>query len=197
MPHEGRVLGLVALQHECILAFAAPNQSGKGVRLGHLTMSDPLTREPYSPDDFYRAFGIAILVWQFVETQLFHFYFSIHEPGALEKAGTEFYGRHSFGPKLLLVDKRALTCLAGTRLAEWRTLHDEMLTASVDRNALAHLTAATDFQSDDTLGLKLAPPRYVPRALVKTNKKYDTAECDRLAFHFEALAKLIDTFTRG
>jgi hypothetical protein len=160
-------------------------------------MNDPLPRDPYSPDDFYRAFGIAILVWQFVETQLFHFYFSIHEPGALNKAGTEFYGRHSFGPKLMLVDKRALTRLTGTRIAEWRTLHNEMVAASIDRNALAHLTAVADFQSDDTLGLTLAPPRYVPRALVKTKKKYDTAECERLAFSFEALAKRIDTFTRG
>ena len=50
-------------------------------------MNQPLLREPFSPDDFYRAFGIAILVWQFVESQLFRFYFSIHEPDALNKAG--------------------------------------------------------------------------------------------------------------
>ena len=109
-------------------------------------MNQPLLREPFSPDDFYRAFGIAILVWQFVESQLFRFYFSIHEPDALNKAGMEFYGKHSFGPKLLLVHKRALARLASERLAEWNIIHDELAAASMDRNALAHLTAVADFQ---------------------------------------------------
>lgn len=160
-------------------------------------MNQPLLREPFSPDDFYRAFGIAILVWQFVESQLFRFYFSIHESDALNKVGMEFYGKHSFGPKLLLVHKRALARLASERLAEWNVIHDELAAASIDRNALAHLTAVADFQSDNTLSLALAPSIYVPQALVKTKKKYDTAECERLANSFEDLAKRLEVFTRS
>jgi len=159
-------------------------------------MNQPLLREPFSPDDFYRAFGIAILVWQFVESQLFRFYFSIHEPGALNKAGMEFYVEHSFGPKLWLVHKHALARLASERLAEWKVIYGELAAASIERNALAHLTVVAEFQSDNTLSLALAPSIYVPQALVKTEKKYDTAECERLARSFEDLARRLDVFTR-
>lgn len=160
-------------------------------------MNQPLLREPFSSDDFYRAFGIAILVWQFVESQLFRFYFSIHEPDALNKAGMEYYGKHSFGLKLVLVHKRASARLASKRLAEWNVIHDELAAASINRNALAHLSAVADFQSDNTLSLALAPSIYVPQALVKTKKKYDTAECVRLANSFEDLARRLEVFTRS
>lgn len=129
----------------------------------------------YGPDDFYSAFGVAIPCWQLIEAELFRFFFSIHDPGALEIAGTKFYELNSFGAKLSLVDKQAQTILSGDRLQEWQILKNEMKSKSFDRNVLAHLTAAGDFQPENSFGLALSPHVFTPPALIKTEKKYDTA----------------------
>ena len=53
--------------------------------------------------------------------------------------------------------KRALAHIASDRLAEWNAIHNKLAVASMDHNALAHLTAVADFQSDNTLCVALAP----------------------------------------
>ena len=151
----------------------------------------------HSPNDFYRAFGNAVLCWQHIEAELFQFYFSIHDPGALEIAGMKFYECNSFGAKLTLVHQRAKTILSGDRLQGWRILKNEIKSKSSDRNVLAHLTAVGDFQPENSFGLALSPHVFTPAALIKTKKKYDAAECERLALAFRALAIKIAAFTAG
>ena len=155
-------------------------------------MTEP-TQPPFSPDDFYRAYAIAMLNWQKVESSLFRFYFSLFENGNLVQAGAAYYSLDSFGAKLRLVNATAGAVLHGVKLKVWEELHQEVRSASGDRNALAHLPAVVEVNPDQSLALVLAPHMYVPPSLLrKRTTKYDAGEFERLAFHFEDLANQVD-----
>lgn len=150
---------------------------------------------PFSPDEFYRAFAIAMLNWQKVERALFELLFSLFKNGNLVQAGAAYYSLDSFGGKLRLVDATAGAVLMGVRLAAWKAICKEVRNASGDRNALAHLPATVQVNDDQSLSLVLAPHIYVPPSLRRNRTtKYDAAKCERLAFHFDQLAKRIEVF---
>ncbi len=145
--------------------------------------------------DFYRAFAIAMLNWQKVESALFRVYFRLFENGNLKQAGAAYYSLDSFGAKLRLVEATASAVLEDTKLESWKSLASEIRNASKDRNALAHLPAMVESNEDGSLSLVLGRHVYVPPSLVrKRTKKYDTDTCERLAFCFEELESELDAF---
>lgn len=151
------------------------------------------TRPPFSPDDFYRAYAIAMLNLQKVESALFRFYYSLFENGNFHQAGAAYYSLDSFGAKLRLVDATACAVLKGAKLESWEGLSKEIGSASQDRNALAHLPAVVESHADGSLSLVLAPHIYVPPSLVrKRATKYDAFTCENLAFRFDDLEKKLD-----
>jgi hypothetical protein len=153
------------------------------------------TRIPFSPDDFYRAYAIAMLNWQKVESALFRFYFWLFDNGNLQQAGAAYYSLDSFGAKLRLADATAAAVLGEAKLAFWKDLSNQIRTASKDRNALAHLPAVVETNMDGSLSLMLGRHVYVPPSLLrKRTTKYDAETCERLAFHFEELEKKVDAF---
>jgi hypothetical protein len=149
----------------------------------------------FAPDDFYRAFAIAILQWQAVEHNLYMLFYKVVVGATLEESGIKYYKCLTFGKKLTLVNDAAKTCLVGDTADQWRQLKSELKTECKNRNALAHLTAVADFHEDGSLELVLAPGIFVPTVLVKKRRRLDTAECERLAFEFDKLAHKIEDFT--
>lgn len=153
------------------------------------------TIKPLSPDDFYKAYAIAMLNWQKVESALFRLLYSLFEGGNLEQVGAAFYSQDSFGAKLRLVDATAGSVLRDPRLAEWTALNRDLGSASAHRNVLAHLPAVVEFGADGSMGLVLQPSLYVPENLRRRkNRKYDAGQCEQLANEFEALEFRLDTF---
>jgi hypothetical protein len=153
------------------------------------------TAMPLSPDDFYRAYAIAMLNWQKVESALFRLLYSLFEGGNLEQVGAAFYSQDSFGAKLRLVDATAGSVLKDPRLAAWTALCKDLRDAAAHRNVLAHLPAVVEFAPDGSMGLVLHPSLYVPENLRRRkSRKYDAAQCEQLANEFEALQSRLDTF---
>ena len=143
-------------------------------------------------DQFFRAYGRAMLTWQTVELELFRFYFTLFEHGNLKQAGAAYYSQKSFGAKLALVKATASAVITDERLKTWNGLRNEIEAAEKDRNILAHRPAALDFRSGEDLVLVLAPPIFAPQSLHRqSHKKFDAAECDRLSAVFEELASKI------
>ena len=150
----------------------------------------------YSPDDFYRAYAIAMLNWQHVESALFRLYFSFFESGNLVPISAAYYSLDAFGPKFKLVNSTAKCVLKGKLLSTWTSIAKKVVSAAEERNVLAHLPAAIEFNTDGSLSLVLSPGIFIPPALVRSKKrKYDAAGCENLAFDFESLAKRIDALT--
>jgi len=145
-----------------------------------------------TPDNFYRAYGVALLSWQHVEHSLFRVYWAMFTAKVLKEAGAAYYTQDSFGAKLRLVEGLAKVTLSGEMLEAWVGLNKRIKAASVDRNVLAHLTAVADFQADGSLELVLAPAIFVPSKLVRTAKRYDANECHRLTVAFEQLSEDTD-----
>ena len=135
----------------------------------------------YSLNDFYRSCAIAMLNWQQVEASLFRLYFGLLSDPNLRQAGAAFFSLDSFGAKLRLVDATAMVVLNGAALKKWSELRKHVLTASGERNVLAHLPATVEVQADKSLSLVLASPIFVPASLMrKRKKKYDAKECEHL-----------------
>jgi len=149
-----------------------------------------------TPEDFYRAFAIAVLMWQGVEHVLFNLMFELSPSRDLQLVGEAYYGRHSFGPKLRLVDQAAKATLKGEQLAAWLALKDELELRSEDRNWLAHATYVPRFREDNTYDLVLTHPVFVPVALRRLRATYDAAECNRATIRFRDLARAVEAFTR-
>ena len=129
------------------------------------------TPREFAPDDFYRAFAIAMLEWQAVEHNLCLLFHSLTQPPQVRTSGSVYYSLSSFGSKLRVVDSAAAVILQGNRLRQWTALKKELEAASKDRNVLAHLTAAGDFHEDGSLQLVLTPPLFVPAHLVRNRAK--------------------------
>ncbi|QDZ26769.1 hypothetical protein [Noviherbaspirillum sp. UKPF54] len=144
----------------------------------------------HHPDDFYKAFAIAMLQWQSVEHSLFHLFYRLSDASDIESAGTEYYRRKNFGPKFELVKEYAKS-LPEEATVRWHSIKEELARLSDYRNALAHLTAAVDFKEDDSLELVLAPAVFLPKALIKERKKLDAEGCEQLACEFGNLARNI------
>ena len=160
-------------------------------------MPKQLPTKTYSPDDFYRAYAIAMLNWQTVESALFEFLYSLFENGNLTQAGAAYYSLNSFGAKLQLVDAMSKAVLDDAQLNGWRSLCAEIRKTSEDRNVLAHLPAAVEFQPDNSLSLVLAPHIFTPKPLIRPRKKkFGAGECEHLASEFDKLAKKIRAFTQ-
>jgi len=153
------------------------------------------TSPPFSPDHFYRAYAIAMLNWQKIESALFRLYFSLFENSNLQQAGAAYYSLDSFGAKLRLADATVGAVLDYTKQGSWMRLSYEIRIASQDRNALAHLPAVVEFNADGSLSLVLVRHIYVPPSLVrKGTMKYDAATCEKLAFRFGELEEKLDAF---
>lgn len=162
-------------------------------------MTDPA--EPVAPlaaEDFFRSFATAILCWQHVEHSLFALFFSLFDAPVILQVSAVYYSQESFGAKLRIVDATAKVVLLGERLQGWQRLRERLKAAAQDRNVMAHHTAVADFQADNTMGFALAPAAMVPKELRRRRtKKYDAAECERIAEAFQAMAKDVDAFTAG
>lgn len=137
-----------------------------------------------------------MLNWQRVESALYRLYFSLFENGNLAQSGAAYYSLDSFGGKLRLVNATAVAVLMDAQLDTWEVLHQEIKSASSERNVLAHLPAVLDVNADKSLSLTLAPHCYIPLSMIKKRtRKYDAPECERLASCFDELAKKVDSFT--
>ena len=158
-------------------------------------MPDVPRFRPHSADDFYRAYAIAMLNWQNVESSLFRMYYGLFNGTNLSQAGAAYFSLESFGAKLRLVDATAKVVLDENAAKLWEKLKRRVENSSGDRNVLAHLPASVEFQDDGACSLVLTANIFVPTALVRRRKKkYDAAECERLGMDFHALAGAIDTF---
>ena len=154
-----------------------------------------MSTQPSTPDDFYRAYAIAMLTWQRVESALFRVYFEMFENGNYSQAGVAYYSLDSFGAKLRLVDATASALFGDVELKSWEALSKEIRAGSGDRNVLAHLPAAVVINDDQSLSLVLGPHIHIPPSLVRKRKTtYDAATCQQLADHFESLQKRLDAF---
>lgn len=159
-------------------------------------MNKGIIKEEYAPDDFYRAFAIAMLRWQYVEHELYQLFHAIIQTPNVATSGALYYAQLSFGQKLNLVDSTAKVTLTDTSLARWKELRKELKGASNDRNVLAHLTAVADFEENGAFKLVLAPALFVPMQMIrKQNKKYDSKGCEHIAITFDELAKKVAAFT--
>lgn len=148
---------------------------------------------PSAEDRFLQAYGRAMLTWQRVETALFRFYFSLFCGGNLEQIGVAYYSLNSFGAKLHLVSETAETACNGQQRKTWTAIHRDLKAAADERNILAHRPAAMAKDSGPDIELVLAPPCFAPKHLRrKLKKRYDAAECHRLADLFEEIAGKID-----
>lgn len=157
-----------------------------------------LIKSEYAPDDFYRAFAIGILRWQYVEHELYLLYHALENHNDVQKSSTRYYKCNFFGKKLKLVNDTAKSKLLGESLENWNDLKVEISDASDERNFLAHLTAAPEFKDDNSFKLVLAPAIYVSTNLIKTKKRlYDRKGCEELASLFDDLAYKIEAFTNA
>lgn len=151
--------------------------------------------KPFGPNDFYRAYAIAMLEWQNVETALFRLYYMLFEHGELLPIAASYYSLDSFGSKLRLVDGTAKSVLTPERVKEWQSIKKVMEKFAAERNVLAHLPAEIEVQADNSLTLVLIPGVFVPTTLYRPKKrKYDATGCETLANEFQQLSKQIDAF---
>lgn len=147
-------------------------------------------------DQFYSAYGSAMFAWQEVETALFKLYHALRERGGsrdIMSSSRAYYGKHSFGPKLRLVDD-AVRASNVEGLIEWDTLHKDLRDASQERNTLAHRPVSL-VPAGDGVSLKLASPMFAPLQALSFRpwgREYDTDGCQSLACDFEKLAKNVD-----
>ena len=147
-------------------------------------------------DDFYRAYGKAMFAWQEVETALFKLYHAIRERSGdrdIMASSRAYYGKHSFGPKLSLVDAVARASDVSA-LIDWPTLHKDLHDGSQERNALAHRPVRL---VPDSPGVKLQLdlPMFAPLAMHTFRawgRPYDLAGCESLADDFHRLATFVD-----
>jgi hypothetical protein len=161
-------------------------------------MTENLIEGVYSPDDFFRNFATAILSWQGIEHELYILFLSCVRPNNANVAGAIFYDQPSFGQKLKLVESAMKVATPDTHKQEWKRLLKEIKSASVDRNILAHLTAAADFQDDNSFDLAMVAPLLSPPEIRRVQKrKYNTAGCNEVRLEFEALENRIKEFTAG
>jgi hypothetical protein len=154
----------------------------------------PKEKTAFAPDDFYRAYGIAMLNWQYVETALFRLYYMFLQPSELNTVAASYYSLDSFGMKLRLVDATAKTVFNEERLNQWKRIKEDIKSASDERNVLAHLPAKIEEQSGSYC-LVLKPEVFVPSSLRRSKKrKYDTNGFEELANKFYELSEQIDKF---
>ena len=146
-------------------------------------------------DEFYRAYGGAMFAWQEVETALFKLYHSIRERSGdrdIMASSRAYYAKHSFGPKLRLVNGIARAPDVST-LIDWPTLHKDLRDASQERNALAHRPVRL-VPDGPGVKLQLDLPLFAPLAmhtLRAWGRPYDAAGCQSLANDFDMLAKYL------
>lgn len=147
-------------------------------------------------DQFYRAYGGAMFAWQEVETALFKLYHALRERGGsrdIMSSSRTYYAKHSFGPKLRLVDA-AVRASHVEGLIEWGALHKDLRDASQERNSLAHRPVRLA-PAGDGVSLQLALPIFAPLQALSFRpwgREYDTDGCQSLACDFEELAKNVD-----
>jgi hypothetical protein len=161
-------------------------------------MTDKLIEGVYAPDDFFRRFATAILSWQGVEHELYLLFLGCVSPKNPDIAGAIFFDQQSFGQKLNLVKSVMKVCLSDLYKDEWKKVLKKIDSSVIDRNVLAHLSVAADFNDDNTFGLAMVFPLMSPKEIRRTRKrKYDTAGCSEVWLEFEALAASIREFRTG
>lgn len=147
-------------------------------------------------DEFFRAYGGAMFAWQEVETALFKLYHAIRERSGhrdIMASSRAYYAKHSFGPKLRLVDGLARAPDIST-LIDWPTLHKDLRDGSQERNALAHRPVRL-VPNGAGVTLELSLPMFAPLAMQTFRawgRPYDAAGCQSLAEDFDTLAKYVD-----
>lgn len=140
-----------------------------------------------------------MFAWQEVETALFKLYHALRERGGnrdIMASSRDYYAKHSFGPKLRLVDDIARVPDV-EMLIGWGVLHDLLHDASQDRNALAHRPVRLVSDAGGGVRLQLDLPLFAPLPVLTVTARqwgraYDTTGCLQLACDFEALAKRVD-----
>lgn len=147
-------------------------------------------------DEFYRAYGRAMFAWQEVETALFKLYHAIGERSGnrdIMASSRAYYAKHSFGPKLRLVDRIARAPDVST-LIDWPTLHKDLHDWSQERNVLAHRPVRL-VPDGAGVSLRLDLPLFAPLAMPKFRAwgmPYDAAGCKSLAENFDRLAHYVE-----
>ncbi|MDD5366309.1 MAG: hypothetical protein PHR30_13300 [Gallionellaceae bacterium] len=158
-------------------------------------MTDELIQGEYAPDDFFRAFAIAMLRWQYIEHELYLLFHALILTPLTDISGALYYAQTGFGPKLRLVDIAAKVALDKPLQAQWRALRMELDDASLHRNILAHLTAIPEFGEGDSIQLVLAPALLTPMQLRRKHpQKYDAEGCERIAVIFDELSQKVASF---
>lgn len=156
-------------------------------------LNEACVEPEFDADPFFLAFAKAMLGWQTVEHNLFTLFHALLRPKRVESSGAIYYSLNSFGAKLSIADKTAVVALDGELLKRWNKLKKALDVAARDRNAMAHLTAAADFENGS---LALVPPLFVPGQLIqRRNKKYDVKTLEAIARTFRELAGDLETLT--
>lgn len=160
------------------------------------TSTPPQANDVTMLDEFYRAYGGAMFAWQEVETALFKLYHAVRERSGnrdIMASSRSYYAKHSFGPKLQLVDRITRAPDVST-LIDWPTLHKDLHDASQERNALAHRPVRL-VRDGPGVKLQLDLPMFAPLAMQTFRpwgRPYDVAGCHSLAEDFDTLAKYVE-----
>jgi hypothetical protein len=101
-----------------------------------------------TPDEFFKAFAIAILVWQSVEDALFRLFYALAQTETVNIAAALYYSQESFGGKLRLVDSLMKVSKRQDIKGLWTGIAKPLGEAKADRNLLAHMPAVPRFNLD-------------------------------------------------